>query len=228
MKEFLRRHPVLPFAARGIRLRGLPRLDRLRRGPAASRRGTSSCRPVPRAGLSAGTGRSTGPRSRRTAWTFSVVTSLGNVENLRRLKDPASGVVAGFVSGGLTTASGVAGPPVPRDDLVRPSLDLLPRPARARPDDGPRRQARVDRSRGRRHPRDGPRAAPREPAVGRVHGAAAHAGQRRGGAPQGRDRLRVHADERRRADRQDAARRRARRARGRSRARTRTWRSTRT
>jgi TRAP-type uncharacterized transport system substrate-binding protein len=33
------------------------------------------------------------------------VTSLGNVENLKRLKDPASGVVAGFVSGGLTTAA---------------------------------------------------------------------------------------------------------------------------
>src|SRR5215471_13776338 len=30
--------------------------------------------------------------------------SLGNVENLRRLKDPKSGVSVGFVSGGLTTA----------------------------------------------------------------------------------------------------------------------------
>lgn len=31
--------------------------------------------------------------------------SLGNVENLRRLKDPRSGVSVGFVSGGLTTES---------------------------------------------------------------------------------------------------------------------------
>ncbi len=33
-----------------------------------------------------------------------LVSSLGDVENLGRLKDPASGVAAGFVSGGLTTA----------------------------------------------------------------------------------------------------------------------------
>jgi hypothetical protein len=31
--------------------------------------------------------------------------SLGNVENLQRLKDPRSGVTVGFVSGGLTSES---------------------------------------------------------------------------------------------------------------------------
>jgi hypothetical protein len=34
-----------------------------------------------------------------------LVTSLGNVENLARLKDASSGVSAGFVSGGLTSAA---------------------------------------------------------------------------------------------------------------------------
>jgi hypothetical protein len=31
-----------------------------------------------------------------------LVPSLGNVENLSRLKDPAAGVAAGFVTGGLS------------------------------------------------------------------------------------------------------------------------------
>jgi TRAP-type uncharacterized transport system substrate-binding protein len=34
-----------------------------------------------------------------------LLASVGNVENLKRLKDPASGVAAGFVAGGLTTAA---------------------------------------------------------------------------------------------------------------------------
>ncbi len=38
-----------------------------------------------------------------------IVTSLGDVENLRRLDDPRSGVAAGFVSGGLTTAQASPG-----------------------------------------------------------------------------------------------------------------------
>ncbi len=38
-----------------------------------------------------------------------LVPSLGNVENLARLQDPSSGVGAGFVAGGLTTAAGSPG-----------------------------------------------------------------------------------------------------------------------
>ncbi|HUM02294.1 MAG TPA: TAXI family TRAP transporter solute-binding subunit [Thermoanaerobaculia bacterium] len=34
-----------------------------------------------------------------------LLVSAGNVENLKRLKDPASGVAAGFAAGGLTTAA---------------------------------------------------------------------------------------------------------------------------
>ena len=227
MREFFRRHPILPGAvAASVAVACLLWVFFVIGRPLPPRH------VVMTTGPDGGAFREYGERYRaalaKDGIDLKLVPSLGSVENLKRLKDPASGVSAGFVSGGLTNAKDSPGTPVPRDDLVRSSVDLLPGPSRARPDERPARQARVDRPRRQRHARHGARAAPRERHGGRVHGPAAHAGRRRRGAPQRRDRLRLHADRRRRADRQEAARRRARRASRRSRGRTRTSRSIRT
>jgi TRAP-type uncharacterized transport system substrate-binding protein len=101
VKEFFRRHPILPGAvAASVAAACLLWIFFVVGRPLPPRH------VVMTTGPDGGAFREYGEKYRaalaKEGVDLKLVPSLGNVENLRRLKDPASGVSAGFVSGGLT------------------------------------------------------------------------------------------------------------------------------
>src|SRR5450631_2600744 len=108
MKDFVRRHPILVAAAAAVLVCACLVWAVFILG-----------RPLPprtvvmSTGPDGGAFREHGEKYRaafkKNGIDLKLLPSLGNVENLNRVEDPASGVSAGFVAGGLTTAKDAPG-----------------------------------------------------------------------------------------------------------------------
>ena len=108
MKQFFRRHPILPGAvAAFVVLACLVWAVFILGRPLPPRTVVMSTGPE------GGAFREHGEKYRaalaKNGIDLRLLPSLGNVENLNRVRDPASGVSAGFVAGGLTTAKEAPG-----------------------------------------------------------------------------------------------------------------------